>query len=252
MKIKDLSKRQAINIFGATAFIVFISLFIISFHTPENNNTSAIEKTSNTETNYEKSKVEDLLPAIQNSEIDIINDELKEIKVERFENSLDFPDELPPIMEQKQDDEDKNDINKSTPTDNAISTNKLMIPKINVEIDIIEGEDEKLSLNRGAWRMPMTSSPDKGGNTVISAHRYLYKPPSPRTFWNLDKLEIDDEFQITWDNKNYYYKVSETKIVEPDEISILYNTKNPIVTLFTCTPLYTSKQRLVVIGDLIE
>ncbi|MBI2577861.1 MAG: hypothetical protein HYV77_03415, partial [Candidatus Wildermuthbacteria bacterium] len=44
--------------------------------------------------------------------------------------------------------------------------NTLVIPKIGVEIPIIEGADEK-ALWKGAWRLPETSSPDKGSNTVI-------------------------------------------------------------------------------------
>src|SRR3989344_1222211 len=43
----------------------------------------------------------------------------------------------------------------------------LVIPKIGVRIPIIEGTDEE-ALSRGAWRMPTTSTPDKGSNTVIS------------------------------------------------------------------------------------
>lgn len=127
--------------------------------------------------------------------------------------------------------------------------NVLSIPKIGVEINIVEGKNEK-ALFRGAWRLPGTSSPDLGGNTVLGAHRWLYKPPSSRTFYNLDKVSAGDSIKIFWEGKEYSYRVRETKIVAPQDVEILKNTEENILTLFTCTPLFSSKQRLVVIAKL--
>ena len=126
--------------------------------------------------------------------------------------------------------------------------NKLVIPKMGVNAMINEGETAD-TLVKGIWRMPQGSTPADGGNTVITAHRYMYRPPDPRTFFLLDKLVPGDTFYIYWEGKRYDYRVRETKIVDPSEISILYNTPNNQVTLFSCTPLFTSKQRLVVIAD---
>jgi len=135
-----------------------------------------------------------------------------------------------------------------TATEKIPNYNVLVIPKMGVNATINEGATAD-TLWKGIWRMPQTSTPDEGGNTVISAHRYLYRPPDPRTFFLLDKLVPGDMFYIYWKGQRYDYKVSETKIVDPSEISILYNTANSQVTLFSCTPLFTSDQRLVVIAD---
>ena len=137
-------------------------------------------------------------------------------------------------------------ISNKTPDDN-----RIVIPKIGVDMQIVEGTDEKVALNQGAWHMPNTATPDKNGNTVITAHRYKYTPPSKETFYLLDKLEVGDEFIVYWEKKEYDYKVIETKVVEKTATEILNSTDEPIVTLFTCTPLFTTKQRLVVIGELI-
>lgn len=128
--------------------------------------------------------------------------------------------------------------------------NMVIIPQMGVRAVIWEGKDEKV-LWKGVWRIPMTSDSPEEGNMVLTAHRYLYRPPDPRTFYLLDKLAVGDKFTVFWQGKKYEYQVRETKIVEPNQIEILYNTRNPQITLLSCTPLFTSKFRLVVVADLI-
>lgn len=129
--------------------------------------------------------------------------------------------------------------------------NLLIIPKIGVHIPITEGEDES-ALDKGAWRMPETSTPDQGSNTVLAGHRWKYRPPSERTFYLLDKLQIGDVFQIFWEGEEYRYRVFSIEIVEPTALEVLDPTPNPVVTILTCTPLFSTKQRLIVRGELID
>jgi sortase A len=129
--------------------------------------------------------------------------------------------------------------------------NQLIIPKIGVQIPIVEGEDESV-LNKGAWRLPMTSTPNLGGNTVLTGHRYKYRPPHKETFYLLDKLIKGDLFQIFWQGEEYNYQVVSSIIVNPDAIEVINPTPQPTVTLITCTPLFSTKQRLIIRGELIE
>jgi len=129
--------------------------------------------------------------------------------------------------------------------------NQLIIPKIGVQIPIVEGEDESV-LNKGAWRLPGTSTPDLGGNTVLTGHRYKYRPPHKETFYLLDKLVKGDLFQIFWQGEEYNYQVVSSFIVNPDAIEVINPTPQPTVTLITCTPLFSTKQRLIIRGELIE
>ncbi|MBU0707077.1 sortase [Patescibacteria group bacterium] len=135
--------------------------------------------------------------------------------------------------------------------ENAPDINTLVIPKIGVEMPIVEGEDES-ALDDGAWRIPHTSEPDLGGNTVVSGHRFKFLPPSSETFYLLDKMEIGDQFTIYWEKIRYDYEIFETKVVEPTAVEIQDNTEDSRVTIFTCTPLFSTAQRLVVIGTLLE
>ncbi len=126
--------------------------------------------------------------------------------------------------------------------------NKLVIEKIGVEAEILEGGEDVLA--EGVWHLPRTANPADGGNTVISAHRWKYKPPDPRTFYDLDKLEVGDEIIVTWDNSIYIYIVNNIFEVASNEVDILSPSDNNKLTLFTCTPLYSTDRRLVVQADL--
>ncbi len=126
---------------------------------------------------------------------------------------------------------------------------QLRLSTIGVTMDIVEGRDAKASLRRGAWRLPGTSTPDRGGNTVLGGHRWLYRPPSARTLYNLDKLQAGDPVEVDWRGTTYRYRVRESKVVTPEQIEILQATTDDILTIFTCTPLFSSAQRLVVIAE---
>ncbi len=128
--------------------------------------------------------------------------------------------------------------------------NRLVIPKIGVDYEIVEGPDEK-SLNRGIWRIPQTSTPDQGGNTVLTGHRFRYLS-GPKTLYLLDQMKIGDIIIVYWRGKEYDYRVAERRIVNPDAVEILDNTPSPKLTVFTCTPLFSTKQRLVLFAELIE
>jgi sortase A len=121
--------------------------------------------------------------------------------------------------------------------------NRLIIPQIKVDTEVFEGTEAVL--NYGAWRRPNTSTPDRGGNTVITAHRFLYTSGG-NTFYHLDKLQIGQEFSVYWKQVEYKYRVYEKFEVYPNQVEIEDNTKNDILTLYTCTPLWTSEKRLVV------
>lgn len=120
----------------------------------------------------------------------------------------------------------------------------LKIDKIGVDGEIHEGDNRNL-LREGIWRLPWTSTPEEGGNTVIVAHRFL-KTSGPETFYNLDKLSTGDIIKLFWNGRLYEYEVYESKVVPPTALEIEAESLDPILTLYTCTPLWTATDRLVV------
>lgn len=128
------------------------------------------------------------------------------------------------------------------------STYRLIIDSIGVNMDIVFGENETQAFLKGAWHFPGSGTPDNPEgykNIVLSAHRYLHTS-GPNTFFNLDKVKKDDIIIIKWDEEEYQYKVTKVYIVGPKEVSILKDTGVEKLTLFTCHPVFTTEQRLVV------
>jgi LPXTG-site transpeptidase (sortase) family protein len=129
----------------------------------------------------------------------------------------------------------------------SVSKNRLIIKSIGVNAPIVEAKGE-WGLDRGAWRMPESSTPDKGGNTVISGHRFKYLPPNNTTFYLFHKLKNGESIKVVWIGKEYEYRISEIKKVKKTDVSILDQTMYPVLTLFTCDPIYSQENRLVVIA----
>lgn len=127
--------------------------------------------------------------------------------------------------------------------------NTLIIPRIFLEEQINEGQSEN-TLENGAWRIPFTSTPDAGSNTVIAGHRFYYTKSA--VFYHLDKLVQGDSIIVDWVGKRYTYIVTSTQIVTPDRISIQDPTPVPTLTLYTCTPMWSSQYRLVITAELRE
>lgn len=158
-----------------------------------------------------------------------------------------------PILENNQNNQKEETVkNFNLPQTKIEQSNRVIIAKIGVSVPIINSADGNYALSKGAWRLPKSSTPDKAGNTVITGHRFKYLPPSNLTFYLFHKLEKGDIISIIWQKKNYYYKIKEIKTVDPKDLSILEKTEKPTLTLFTCNPIYSQKNRLAIIGELIE
>jgi LPXTG-site transpeptidase (sortase) family protein len=132
-----------------------------------------------------------------------------------------------------------------------ITGNRLIIPSIGVHIAISEGVDES-ALSKGAWRRPNGSTPERGGNTVITGHRFQYLPPNNKTFYNLNKLEKGAKVFVFWNDKQYTYSVYESFIATPQQHEVEAPTSGNILTLYTCHPLWTADKRLVVRASLVD
>ncbi len=122
--------------------------------------------------------------------------------------------------------------------------NRLVVPGMHLDEEIFEGPDMN-TLKHGPWRRPQTSTPDKGGNTVIVGHRYTYASPRG-TFYYLDKIRLGDELAVYWQGKKYLYKTTDIAQVKADQISVEAPTSDNRLTLYTCTPLWLPKDRLVI------
>lgn len=123
----------------------------------------------------------------------------------------------------------------------------LVIPKIALDTQIYEGPNI-YTANKGVWHRPQSSSPDKYSNTVLVGHRFTYTEPKG-IFYNLDKLAVNDTLALFWNGKEYAYKVTDVKVVSPTETEVEAPSKDSRLTIYTCTPLWSAKNRLVITAE---
>ncbi len=133
--------------------------------------------------------------------------------------------------------------------DRAVQEDALFIPRIELEEPIYGGGEE--SLSKGIWRVAHTSTPDRGGNTVLVGHRFTYKNPAG-VLYHLDKVQVDDPITVHWQGEVYNYRVAETRVVPADELSVESDTQQPRLTVYTCTPIWSVTHRLVVVATPVE
>ncbi len=129
--------------------------------------------------------------------------------------------------------------------------NRMIIPKIKIDMPLVEDTNGDRALRKGGWLIPGTSRPDRGGNTVVGCHRYLYTS-GPLTCYHLDKLQEGDEITVYWKGEEYRYQVVKNFIVPPTAVEILDNTAYPLLTIFTCNPVFSTRERLVIQARLIQ
>jgi len=133
----------------------------------------------------------------------------------------------------------------------APQPNHVIIPSMLLNQPILEGpiSQQYSILDKGIWRWPAGSTPDQGGNTVLIGHRFTYTNPRG-VFYFLNKVNVGDEIGLFWNNKEYLYKVASVTEVSATDTAIENNTSDTRLTIFTCTPLWLPKNRLVVVAKL--
>ena len=122
---------------------------------------------------------------------------------------------------------------------------RLMLLSADVNHYVVFGATAK-KLEYGPGYIVGTSLPGSGGNFGIAGHRTTYGAP----FGNLDRVEIGDDILFQTNTNEYKYKVVDIKIVSPEENYLLGSFGDDRITLSTCHPKFSAKQRLVVIGKL--
>jgi LPXTG-site transpeptidase (sortase) family protein len=135
----------------------------------------------------------------------------------------------------------------NTQPSNTVQGNRLSIPVMNLDEPVLDGATAR-TVNNGVWRLPNSATPGSGSNTVLVGHRYSYNPGIAHPFYSLDIVKVGDSVGVYWENRLYTYTVTEVKVVAPTALEIEAPTPYEQLTLYTCTPLWTSNQRLVIIA----
>ena len=102
---------------------------------------------------------------------------------------------------------------------------------------------------RGAvGHIPGTALPGERGNAGFAAHRDTFFRP-------LQGVRKGDEVIVTTPRGVYRYSVTGTRVVEPENVSVLDPTKETALTLVTCYPfdyIGSAPQRFIVRASLLK
>lgn len=150
-----------------------------------------------------------------------------------------------------------------TPATSPVSTELgsglavLRIPRLGDWNDdppvVVEGVSVE-DLKKGPGHIPETAAPGDLGNVVLSGHRTTYGAP----FARLDELQVGDAVVVETRTGWFTYTVRGTSIVAPTAVEVTYAVPgNPtakpdkrLLTLTTCHPKYSARQRLIVRAEL--
>ena len=119
---------------------------------------------------------------------------------------------------------------------------RIKIPAISVDVVVVEGTTAS-ALRAGAGHYPQTPLPCEQGNVGIAGHRTTYGRP----FHNLDRLKVGDTVTLQTPIGECTYVVDrEPFITEPSDLGVIAPTSRSTLTLTTCHPKGSAKQRLIV------
>jgi sortase A len=121
----------------------------------------------------------------------------------------------------------------------------IRIPRLGLDKAVVEGVTVG-DLKKGPGHYPSTPMPGEAGNAAIAGHRTTYGAP----FGDLGELVAGDEILVTTRAGEFRYVVDRTSIVSPSQVEVLDPTPEARLTLTTCHPKYTARQRLIVSGVL--
>lgn len=147
--------------------------------------------------------------------------------------------------------------NNQAPALPQISENHVVIPKISVDAPVTwevnnNNRDVSHGLENGAIHLYGSALPGTVGNVFITAHssNYAWAPGNYKTLFSLlDKLVVGDNIYLKYQAKTYTYTVNKIYTTDPNDLSVLEQDKNSILTLMTCTPVGTSLNRLIVVSN---
>jgi len=131
------------------------------------------------------------------------------------------------------------------PTPGPEQAVRIRIPSIGVDAPVVEGDDWE-SLKRGVGHHIGSANPGERGNCILSAHNDIYG----EIFRDLPDVELGDVVELYTASQVYRYVVTQKRIIEPTDVSVMYPTSTPVLTLISCYPYGVDTHRIVVIAEL--
>jgi len=168
--------------------------------------------------------------------------------IEDFKKNIQKTNEKLDVSEEINIADEKNSGDKKIPENKKGTIGIISIPKIDLNVALSEGVESNI-LKYAVGHFTGTPMPGDKGNFCVAGHRsYTYN----QYFNRLDELKVGDKIMVITMKGEFQYEVYETKVVKPEEISVLNNTEDAEITLVTCTPIRVATHRLIVKGKMIK
>lgn len=113
--------------------------------------------------------------------------------------------------------------------------------------NVVEGV-RTIDLRSGAGHMPDTALPGQPGNAVISGHRTTWGQP----FHEIEALDPGDQIEVETALGTHIYAVRENRVVKPTDVWVADPREGAWLTLTTCHPKFSARQRLVIAAELVS
>jgi sortase A len=124
---------------------------------------------------------------------------------------------------------------------------RLIIPRLGVNEKMYMGiTDREFDIGVGKW--PGTPRAGEMGNLVIGGHR----TSGTRPFYNVDKLRRGDIITVVEGKRRVRYKVTNKMIVKPTAMWITKQSTDSTLTLFSCHPKGSTKQRYIIRATMMK
>lgn len=132
----------------------------------------------------------------------------------------------------------------------------LRIPRLGRDYAKVVFEGVRVSdLKRGPGHYPGTAMPGAVGNFVVSGHRTTYGAP----FGRVDEVRVGDPLVVETRDRWFTYRLTRQEIVAPTDVDVILpvprqrgaKPTKALLTLTTCHPKYSAKQRLIVFAELV-
>ncbi len=122
----------------------------------------------------------------------------------------------------------------------------LTIPALKLTLPVVEGT-EAAELKQGVGHFIQSVMPGEEDNCVLSGHR-------DTVFTELGKLKVGDRVIAETSTGAYTYEISNIRIVDKDDRTVIVPTDHAVLTLSTCYPFRyvgNAPDRYILTADLV-
>lgn len=155
------------------------------------------------------------------------------------------------------------EVTDEVPEEEIGEQNTLTIPSLSIKAPLVyiteKGEAAyQDGLQRGVVHYPGTAEVGQPGNAYFFGHSSdlpWAKGEYKTVFALLPNIALGDLVEVTdAEGHIFTYKITETKIVRPDDLSVLDqgNNERSIISIQTSYPVGTALKRFIAIGELVS